>query len=497
MSNTWNGAPSRRDFLKATGAVGAAAGGLLSLEALAQNAPLNMYTWSAAVDLVKSHLTAFEAKTGIKVALQHLALGAVPRHHDHQVRRQGADRRAVGVGQLAARVGRGRLDRPDQPVPRAAEVQRRRRQVLHGLDDVQGQAVRPDLLLGLHGVLLRRRHAEEGRHQGAAPHLGRGAAAVAEDQGGRPVRAPHDAVDGPRELADRVPDRDGVLAWRPLRRRQGRRRCGAGQRRRAARAAVDRRRGAKAQDHLAGLRGNRRTERPEGFRRRQPCLRAAEPLPHSHAQRPEAVAHRRPRAPGADARRPGRLQRHGRLDALPRHHAAGDGRQDPRRQLRQADRVVRRQGRQPVPVPEDAVQRPGFRLRHPVDVQGRRGPGQLRQVRGHQDVRGAAEAGAQEGRHRPLVRRVGRGQRHGLAVRRDRQGHRRRRAEEVGRPPGTTCARKREDATRGPWSPRTRAPSPSPKSAPRASFGAAGCAIRPARTTSAAPCCCWRRCSPC
>ena len=68
MSNTWNGAPSRRDFLKAAGAAGAAAGGMLSLDALAQSGALNMYTWSAAVDLVKSHLTAFEAKTGIKVA---------------------------------------------------------------------------------------------------------------------------------------------------------------------------------------------------------------------------------------------------------------------------------------------------------------------------------------------------------------------------------------------------------------------------------------------
>ena len=68
MSNMWNGDPSRRDFLKAAGAAGAAAGGLLSLDALAQSGALNMYTWSAAVDLVKSHLTAFEAKTGIKVA---------------------------------------------------------------------------------------------------------------------------------------------------------------------------------------------------------------------------------------------------------------------------------------------------------------------------------------------------------------------------------------------------------------------------------------------
>jgi multiple sugar transport system substrate-binding protein len=67
MSNTWNGDPSRRDFLKAAGAASAAAGGMLSLDALAQSGALNMYTWSAAVDLVKSHLTAFEARSGIKV----------------------------------------------------------------------------------------------------------------------------------------------------------------------------------------------------------------------------------------------------------------------------------------------------------------------------------------------------------------------------------------------------------------------------------------------
>lgn len=69
MSKMWNGEPSRRDFLKAgaAGVVGTAAGGLLALEAQAQDGALNMHTWSAAVDLVKSHLTAFEAKTGIKV----------------------------------------------------------------------------------------------------------------------------------------------------------------------------------------------------------------------------------------------------------------------------------------------------------------------------------------------------------------------------------------------------------------------------------------------
>lgn len=67
MNDTWDGAPTRRDFLKAAGALGAAGAGLAGSEAWAQSGALNMYTWSAAVDLVKSHLTAFEAKTGLKV----------------------------------------------------------------------------------------------------------------------------------------------------------------------------------------------------------------------------------------------------------------------------------------------------------------------------------------------------------------------------------------------------------------------------------------------
>jgi multiple sugar transport system substrate-binding protein len=58
---------SRRDFLKMTAAAGLAGSGALALEASAQTAPINFYTWSAAVDLVKSHVTAFEASTKLKV----------------------------------------------------------------------------------------------------------------------------------------------------------------------------------------------------------------------------------------------------------------------------------------------------------------------------------------------------------------------------------------------------------------------------------------------
>jgi multiple sugar transport system substrate-binding protein len=50
-----------------TATAGVAGSGLLALPGHAQAAPLNFYTWSAAVDTVKSHVGAFEAKTGIKV----------------------------------------------------------------------------------------------------------------------------------------------------------------------------------------------------------------------------------------------------------------------------------------------------------------------------------------------------------------------------------------------------------------------------------------------
>ena len=58
---------SRRDFLKMTAAAGLAGSGALALDASAQTAPINFYAWSAAVDLVKSHITAFEATSKLKV----------------------------------------------------------------------------------------------------------------------------------------------------------------------------------------------------------------------------------------------------------------------------------------------------------------------------------------------------------------------------------------------------------------------------------------------
>lgn len=67
MHDIWNNDASRREFLKFSAAAGVAGSGLLGLPAQAQAGALNFHTWSAGVDVVKSHLTAFEAKTGIKV----------------------------------------------------------------------------------------------------------------------------------------------------------------------------------------------------------------------------------------------------------------------------------------------------------------------------------------------------------------------------------------------------------------------------------------------
>jgi multiple sugar transport system substrate-binding protein len=60
-------AHSRRSFLK-TSAAGLAAGAFGCAGTAHAAEPINFATWSAGVDTVKGHITAFEAKTGIKVA---------------------------------------------------------------------------------------------------------------------------------------------------------------------------------------------------------------------------------------------------------------------------------------------------------------------------------------------------------------------------------------------------------------------------------------------
>jgi multiple sugar transport system substrate-binding protein len=65
---TFNNTFSRRSFLK-TSAAGLAAASVVGRGGAALAAePINFATWSAGVDTVKSHIAAFEAKTGLKVA---------------------------------------------------------------------------------------------------------------------------------------------------------------------------------------------------------------------------------------------------------------------------------------------------------------------------------------------------------------------------------------------------------------------------------------------
>src|SRR6516164_2094502 len=73
MTLNLTGNLSRRAFLTSTAAAGlacAAEPGGLARAAAAE--PINFATWSAAVDTVKSHLAAFEAKTAIKVNYSNL-----------------------------------------------------------------------------------------------------------------------------------------------------------------------------------------------------------------------------------------------------------------------------------------------------------------------------------------------------------------------------------------------------------------------------------------
>lgn len=59
----------RRDFLKASAAAALAGSGTFGAASRVLAAdPVNFFAWSAGVDQVKSHISAFEAKTGVKVA---------------------------------------------------------------------------------------------------------------------------------------------------------------------------------------------------------------------------------------------------------------------------------------------------------------------------------------------------------------------------------------------------------------------------------------------
>ena len=67
MKNRFGGVIGRRDFLKTTAMAGAAALTMPGMKAFAAGNAINFQTWSAAVDLVKSHVAAFEKTNGLTV----------------------------------------------------------------------------------------------------------------------------------------------------------------------------------------------------------------------------------------------------------------------------------------------------------------------------------------------------------------------------------------------------------------------------------------------
>ena len=253
---------SRRSFLKTT-ASGLAAAGLSAApfitgagRALAAE-PINFATWSAAVDTVKSHLAAFEAKTGIKVNYSNSPW---------------AQYRETMITKFIGKAPVDTLWVSDSWLPewadagwiaagrsvQVADRQFRRRPVLRRLDDLQGQAVRQHLLQRLHGLHLQRRHAGQGRHQGAAGRPGPRSstrAKIIKDKGLAqwPVLISMAQESWLIEFMTAMV----YLQWRPFHRRQGQ--CGdagSGERRRA-RAALAGRRRAEAQDPVAVLRRDR------------------------------------------------------------------------------------------------------------------------------------------------------------------------------------------------------------------------------------------------
>jgi multiple sugar transport system substrate-binding protein len=67
MKNGFGRVIGRRDFLKTSAMAGAAALAMPGMRAFAAGNTINFQTWSAAVDLVKSHVSAFEQASGLAV----------------------------------------------------------------------------------------------------------------------------------------------------------------------------------------------------------------------------------------------------------------------------------------------------------------------------------------------------------------------------------------------------------------------------------------------
>ena len=161
----------RRDLLIG-GAASVLAGAGLGRTVRAAAEPLHFVTWSAAVDQVKSHLDAFEKKTGIKVDYSNTPWANYRDTHVTKfVAAAPIDVLWVSDSWLPEWAD-ARLARAGRSVQGIDAIQQRRHRFLQQFDDVQGPAIRHHLLQRQHGLLLQRGDATEGRHLGAAAELG-------------------------------------------------------------------------------------------------------------------------------------------------------------------------------------------------------------------------------------------------------------------------------------------------------------------------------------
>ena len=244
---------SRRSLLKAT-ASGVAAAGLSAAPFLtgvrqARAAePINFATWSAAVDTVKSHLAAFEAKTGIKVNYSNSPWA---QYRETMITRfigkAPIDVLWVSDSWLPEWADAGWIVPVDQfkSLTDNSDVDQFCVDSMTYNGKQYGNAYYSDYMAFIYNANML-------ATQGAAGELGRGDRAEQghQRQGARAMAA--SIVNGPGELVDRVHDRDGLLERRPLYRRQGQ--CGhagSGEWRRARAALVGR---CRAQTRLPGRR---------------------------------------------------------------------------------------------------------------------------------------------------------------------------------------------------------------------------------------------------
>ena len=290
---------TRRSFLK-TSASGVAAASVLGKAGSANAAePVYFATWSAAVDTVKSHIAAFEAKTGLKVEYSNSPW---------------AQFRETMVTKFIGKAPIDTLWVSDSWLPEWADagwivpIDQYKTLTAYNADvdqfcvdsmSYKGKQYGITYYTDFMGFIYNAELLDKAGIKAPPVDLGGGDRAGEDHQGQGPLAVAGAARAGAGDLADRVPRRHDLLAGRPLHRRQGRRgHAGSAATARSPRCAGWSTR-AEAQDPLALLRRDRRARGPQELLVGPARLRADAEVPPAHPQRPASRARSpaRPRSP--------------------------------------------------------------------------------------------------------------------------------------------------------------------------------------------------------